>query len=225
MKGEPTQEEESGEFDEMVFKHLITLYTIYSLLMFRKKNQVSLMKCDEPFDNCLHSKLTLYVPVAETIKNDLAEAEVAPEEEVAAPEDVEEDDIVQAVVEAEVALEAEANTPDDAADECIIEESTIEDSALESTGDLIPLAEDDNLDIGDADVIDAEVAPEAEADMPEDTVDVALIEDAALESAEDLIPLVEDDDVEVHHLVEAEEEYRQTLKNATDAEVDAEPIR
>ena len=148
--------------------------------------------------------------------DDAVEAEVASDEETAISDDA---------VEAEVALEAEANTPDDAADECIIEESTIEDSALESTGDLIPLAEDDNLDIGDADVIDAEVAPEAEADTPEDTVDVALIEDAALESAEDLIPLVEDDDVEVHHLVEAEEEYRQTLKNATDAEVDAEPIR
>jgi len=248
----------------------------------RKRNRVSLTKCDEPFDNTLHSILTLYVLVSEAIENHLVDAEVAPEEEDAsAPEDVEdeaankeltiplasdnmaeEENLIEAVVgpegeadtpeaaeevavveasaldsadesvvlaedvnvdiddavEAEVALEAEADTPDDAADEYIIEESTIEDSALESAGDLIPLAEDDNLDIGDADVIDAEVAPEAEADTPDDVADEGIIEDAALESgdgsiedivlesAEDLIPLAEDDDVDIHNLVEAEEE-------------------
>ena len=31
-EGEPAQEEESGKFDEMAFEHLITLYTLYSLL-------------------------------------------------------------------------------------------------------------------------------------------------------------------------------------------------
>ena len=64
----------------------------------RKKNQVSLTKCDEPFDNTLNSVLTLYVPVSDATHNDLVDAEVAPEDEAGTPEDVEEEaDIVQAV--------------------------------------------------------------------------------------------------------------------------------
>jgi hypothetical protein len=62
----------------------------------RKRNRVSLTKCDEPFDNTLNSILTLYVPVSDATHNDLVEAEVAPEDEAGTPEDVEEEDIVQA---------------------------------------------------------------------------------------------------------------------------------
>jgi len=67
--------------------------------------------------------------------DDAVEAEVASDEETAISDDA---------VEAEVALEAEAeaDTPDDAADAAIIE-----DAALESAEDLIPLAEDDDVDV------------------------------------------------------------------------------
>ena len=64
--------------------------------------------------------------------DDAVEAEVASDEETA----------ISDAVEAEVALEAEADTPDDAADAAIIE-----DAALESAEDLIPLAEDDDVDV------------------------------------------------------------------------------
>ena len=57
----------------------------------RKRIRVSLTKCYEPFDNTLHSILTLYVLVSEAIENHLVDAEVAPgEEDTGAPEDVEE---------------------------------------------------------------------------------------------------------------------------------------
>ena len=125
---------------------------------------MSLTICYERFDNILHSNFTLYVPVAESVENDLAEAEVAPEENAAAPEDAEEADIVEAVphdpvgesirlagddtvdvkdlLEAEVAPEADATTADDAADVAIIRVA-----ALGSAEDLIPPGEDDDVDI------------------------------------------------------------------------------
>ena len=54
------------------------------------------MQCYERFDITLHYILTLYGPVAEAIENDLAEAEVAPEEEAAASQDADEVDGLKA---------------------------------------------------------------------------------------------------------------------------------
>ena len=112
----------------------------------RKKNQVSLTKCDEPFDNTLNSVLTLYVPVSDATHNDLVAAEVAPEDEAGTPEDVEEEaDIVQAL-----AQEDEADTPEDVEEEADIVQAVAQDSTEENVqldeGELTQEEESGKLD-------------------------------------------------------------------------------